>query len=135
MLSSFAYSATINCGNPRSEPKFIVFLSQLLLLFSICPECKSAKPAVETCCSGTMVKVTTNCFNPHCTKPENTWKSQPQMTGTKMAAANFLLCFSTLVSGASPSKILLVFKNMGLACFTLKTYNKHQAVSIDNYSD
>lgn len=111
--------------NPWSEPKFVVFLSQLLLLFTICPECKSAKPAIETYCSRTMVEGTTKCFNPHCTKPQNTWKSQQQMTGRKMAARNFLLYFSTLVSGASPSKIPLVFKYMGLACFTVKTYNTH----------
>ena len=78
---------------------------------------------------GTMVKVKTQCFNPHCPSPVNTWKSQPTMIGTKMSAMNFLLCFSVLVSGASPSKTFLVFRNMGLSCISLKTYFKHQAVS------
>ena len=76
-----------------------------------------------------MVKVKTQCFNPHCPSPVNTWKSQPTMIGTKMSAMNFLLCFSVLVSGASPSKTFLVFRNMGLSCISLKTYFKHQAVS------
>ena len=91
----------------RTEPKFIVFLSQLLLLFKTCPKCNSGKPFVETTVIGTMVKVKTQCFNPHCSSPVNTWRSQSNMMGTKMAAMNFLLFFfSVLVSGASPSKNL-----------------------------
>ena len=125
---------TTNSGNIQTEPKFVVFLSQLQLLFKACPECKTTGPAVETSTVGTMIKVQTKCFNPHCPKPQNTWNSQPQMTETKMPAANFLLCFSILVSGASPSKVLLVFKNMGLACISLTTCNKHQAVSAEKLS-
>ena len=129
------YRTPDNSENLRTEPKFIVFLSQLLLLFNVCPACKSEKPFIETSVLGTMVKITTKCFNPDCSSSENTWKSQPIMTGTKMPAMNFLLCFSVLVSGASPSKIFLVFKNVGLSCISLKTYFKHQAVSIWLYAD
>ena len=85
---------------------------------------------METIVIGTMVKVTTRCSDPNCPSPVNTWKSQPKMTGTKMPAENFLLCFSVLVSGASPSKIFLVFRNMVLSCTSLKTYFEHQAVSM-----
>ena len=113
----------------RTEPKFIVFLSQLLLLFNTCSKCKFEKPFVETTVIGTMLKVKTQCFNPHCSSPVNTCRSQPNMMGTKMAAMNSLLCFSVLVSGASPSKTFSVFRNMGLSCISLKTYFKHQAVS------
>ena len=100
-----------NFESMRTEPKFIVFLSQLLLLFNTCPTCKSDEPFIETSVIGTMVKVKTQCLNPHCPLPINTWRSQPIMTGTKMAAMNFLLCFSALVSGASSSKTFLVFRN------------------------
>ncbi|CAB3993311.1 THAP domain-containing 2 [Paramuricea clavata] len=126
-----------NSENLRTEPKFIVFLSQLLLLFNVCPACKSEKPFkfIETSVLGVMVKITTKCFNPDCSSPENTWKNQPIMTAKKMPAMDFLLCFSVLVSGASPSKIFLVFKNIGLSCNSLKTYFKHQAVSIWLYAD
>ncbi|XP_044176759.1 uncharacterized protein LOC114964351 [Acropora millepora] len=120
-------------GNLRTEPKFIVFLSKLLLLFNICPACKSEKPFVEISALGSMVEVTTRCHNPDCPSPRNTWQSQPQMTGTRMPAmpaGNFLLCFSVLLSGASPSKVVQVFKNMGLSCITLKTYFKHQAIKL-----
>ncbi|KAK3703272.1 hypothetical protein QZH41_010164 [Actinostola sp. cb2023] len=113
-------------GSLRHQPKFIVFLSKLLLLFNVCPTCKTNNPFVETQVIGTMVEVTTKCFNPHCPHPKNVWQSQPNMTGTKMPAMNFLLCFSILVSGASPSKVFQVFKHMGLSCISLKTYFKHQ---------
>lgn len=116
--------------NLRHQRKCIVFLTKLLLLFKICPACKSDNPSVKTCVLGTMIEVTTQCFNPQCPTPQNTWWSQPTMTGTKMPAMNFLLCFSILVSGASPSKIFQVFRNMGLYCISLKTYFQHQAVSM-----
>ena len=113
--------------------KFIVFLLQILLHFNSCQECKSVKPAIETCCSGTWWRWQPNVSILICAKPENTWNSQPQMTGTKMAAGNFHLCFSTLISGASPSEVLLVFRNMRVACFTLDTYEKYQSVSASNH--
>ena len=81
-------------GNLRTEPKFIVFLSKLLLLFYICPACKSEKPFVEISTLGSMVEVTMQCHNPDCPSPRNTWQSQPQMRGTRMPVGNFLLCFS-----------------------------------------
>ena len=116
-FDSYLYR-TGQSGNLRTEPKFIVFLSKLLLLFNICPACKSEKPFVEISALGSMVEVTTRCHNPDLPSPRNTWQSQPQMTGTRMPAGNFLLCFSVLLSGASPSKVLQVFKNMGLSCIS-----------------
>lgn len=44
----------------QKHSKFIVFLSHLLLLFSICPVCQTDNPLVETCSKGTMVEVKTN---------------------------------------------------------------------------
>lgn len=78
---------------------------------------------------GTMVVVKTKCQNPKCPKKENVWNSQPNMTGTKIPAGNFLLCFSILLAGASASKVLQVFSNMGLACINISTYFEHQRVS------
>eukprot|EP00794_Sanderia_malayensis_P004058 gene4058-biopygen2533 len=34
--------------NHREQPKFIAFLSQLLLLFTFCPSCKTDNPLIET---------------------------------------------------------------------------------------
>lgn len=112
----------------RSEPKFVVFLSQLLLLFQICPMCKTSNPLVKTRQIGTMVEVKTTCANIHCPSNENVWRSQPEMRGTRMPAGNLLLCFAILVAGGSASKVFRVFKHMGLACLSLRTFFKHQKV-------
>lgn len=82
----------IKDNNIRTEPKFIVFLSQLLLLFQFCPLCKASNPMVEAKAIGTMVEVRNVCINPECRK-ELIWRSQP--SGTKIPAGNFLLrCIS-----------------------------------------
>ena len=48
----------IKDDNLRTQPKFIVFLSQLLLLFRFCHFCKAENPLVETRQVGTMAVVT-----------------------------------------------------------------------------
>ena len=53
-------------GNLRTEPKHIVFLSQLLLLFNFCHSCKADNPLVKAKAIGTEVVVTTICNNPKC---------------------------------------------------------------------
>lgn len=113
----------------RTHPKFVVFLDQLLMLFNFCPSCKHDNPSVNTSVLGTMIQITVHCLHPQCKNPSFTWRSQPNMTGTKIPAGNFLLSFSTLVSGASPSKVFQVFGHMGLSCVSLRTYFRHQSVS------
>lgn len=51
------------------------------------------------------------------------------MTGTQIAAGNFLLSFAILVAGLYASKVLRVFKHMGVACISLRTFFYHQHVS------
>eukprot|EP00794_Sanderia_malayensis_P016326 gene16326-biopygen12007 len=67
--------------NAEEDPKFVVFFTQLLLLFKFCFVCKSDGPSVTATKCGTMVSITTQCINPACRK-EYVWKSQPLMTGT-----------------------------------------------------
>jgi hypothetical protein len=110
-------------NNLRTEPKYIVFLSQF------CPSCKSANPLVETSQHGTKVIVYTHCGNPNCKQSDSVWRSQPNMEGTKIAAGNFLLSFATLVAGASISKVQRVLRHMGVACISLSTFFRHQKVS------
>ncbi|CAB4038130.1 Hypothetical predicted protein [Paramuricea clavata] len=71
--------------NLRTEPKFIVFFSQLLTLFQICRMCKSDRTLVEVNSHGTMAEVKTTCVNPDCGE-RTTWFSQPYFPGTKIAA-------------------------------------------------
>ena len=115
-------------GNHRTEPKYLVFLSHLLMLFKICPSCKADNPLVETTQCGTMVTVHTYCGNSDCKQRESVWHSQPNMEGTKIAAGNFLLSFAILLAGAAASKVLRVFSHMRLSSFSLGTFYNHQRV-------
>ena len=118
--------------NLRSEPKFIVFFTQLLSLFQICRECKSEKTLVEVNSHGTMAEVTTICVNPDCGK-KSKWYSQPLFPGTKIAAGDLLLSFAILVAGASATKVFRVFQHMGMTCVSLTTFFKYQRVSLGKY--
>ena len=91
----------------QKHSKFIVFLSHLLLLFSICPVCQTDNPLAETYSKGTMVEFKTTCKSTTCPKKEHIWKGQPEMEGTKMPARNFLLCFALLLSRNSAYKVPL----------------------------
>jgi hypothetical protein len=86
--------------NVRTESKFIVFFTQLLMLFQICRVCKSDKTLVEVNLHGTMAEVKTTCINPYCGE-RTTWFSQPYFPGTNIAAGNLLLSFGILVAGTS----------------------------------
>ena len=112
----------------RTEPKYIVFLSQLLLLFQVCRSCKGNNVLVDSTQHGTMVIVETHCGNPDCLEKEFVWHSQPKIQGTKAVAGNVLLIFAILVAGASASKVFRVFNHMGLLCHSLRQFSRHQKV-------
>ena len=114
--------------NLRQEPKFVVFLSQLLLLFKFCPYCKADNPLVEARRTGTGVVITTNCSHPKCGRRQDVWRSQPYMPDTMVNAGDFLLCFAILLSGGSASKVINLFKHMGLSSISLATFFQHQRV-------
>lgn len=118
-----------NDKNLRSEPKFVVFLSQLLQLFQVCATCKIPGVLVEVKEFGTMVQVETTCSNERCPQKNNIWKSQPVMPGTLISAGNLLLSFAILVAGGTASKVIRIFEHMGLGCISLATFFRHQRVS------
>ncbi|XP_068757455.1 uncharacterized protein [Montipora capricornis] len=117
---------TVTGTNLRTEPKHMVFLSQLLLLFKFCHICKTDNPAVVVRQVGTEAVVTTTCSNPKCQGQVHTWHSQPAMPGTGIPAANFLLCMAILLAGGSASKVFQIFSHMGLGCVSLNTFFKYQ---------
>ena len=117
--------------NIRTEPKHIVFLSQLLLLFQFCHTCKADNPAVETYETGSSVAIKT-CHNSDC-KKETTWHSQPYIPGLRIRAGNFLLCLSILLSGGSATKVVKMLTHMGLGCISLNTFFMYQRVGIIIY--
>ena len=112
----------------------MVFLAQLLMLFRFCHICKADDPQVNTRQEGTMAVVTTTCRNPKCSRKVFTWRSQPNMPGTQIAAGNFLLCFGILMAGGSASKVLHIFQHMGLGCISLRSFFRYQRVrSCNNF--
>ena len=111
------------------EPKFVVFLSQLLELFKVCATCKKPDVLVEVKEFGTMVQVETTCNNKRCPERNIVWKSQPLMPDTLTSAGNLLLSFAILVAGGSASKTIRIFEHMGLGCISLPTFFRHQRVS------
>jgi hypothetical protein len=107
-----------------SEPKFLVFYSMLVSLFSMfCFKCRSCKPTVDVIKNGTMVSLIQNC--PECGDKAFEWRSQP-LIFTKYPAGNIALSFGILMAGASVSKILLVFRHMGVCATNIRTYFLHQ---------
>lgn len=73
--------------------------------------------------NGTMVTVVQHCNV--CQGKPFTWRSQPFVLG-RYPAGNILLSFAVLMAGASISKVLLVFKHMGLAAYSPRTFFYHQ---------
>jgi len=122
------YRLTVTGTNLRTEPKHIVFSSQLLLLFKFCHIRKTDNPALVVRQVGTEAVVTTTCSNPKCQGQVYTWHSQPTMPGTGIPAANFLLCMAILLAGGSASKVFQTFSHMGLGCVSLNTFFKNQRV-------
>ena len=114
-------------NNLRMEPKFIVFLTQILALFKFCHFCTAANPTTEASHCGTMLTIRSTCIYPTCMK-EYIWRSQPTIPGTQISAGNFLLNMATLLAGGSISKVLQICKHMGLRTVSLVTFFKHQKV-------
>ena len=104
----------------REEPKGIVFLSKLLQLFQFCHLCLASNPQLSITETGTMLTVKSSCSTCGGT---HIWKSQPLLG--KFPAGN-ILSFAILTAGASIGKIILVFKHMGLLCYSEATYYYHQ---------
>lgn len=95
----------------------------LLNLFNLfCFKCKQGKPVVTMTRNGSMVTVLQTCRN--CGQSFQ-WKSQPLILG-RYPAGNILLSSAVLLAGASISKILLVFKHMGLSVICARTFFFHQ---------
>jgi solute carrier family 8 (sodium/calcium exchanger) len=95
-----------------------------MALFSMfCFKCKAGDPKIQIKKNGTAVSIEQEYL--HC-RNSFQWDSQPLILG-KYPAGNILLSYAILVSGASISKILLVFRHMGLSMYSIRTYFRHQS--------
>lgn len=107
-----------------NQPKFIVFYEMLLKIFLLfCFNCKAENPEVSMKPNGTMVTVRQHCRK--CTKGY-VWSSQKYMPHGRYPVGNVLLSFAVLMAGASISKVLLVFRHMGLCVYSACTFFTHQ---------
>lgn len=105
----------------REEPKGIVFVSKLLMLFQFCHLCFFPNPEVSVTQTGTLLTIDAKCSS---CKQMFSWKSQPFLLG-KFPAGN-LLSLAVLCAGASIKKVLLVFKHMGTLVYHEPTFYYHQ---------
>ena len=100
---------------PHEEKKYLVFESNLLSLFTTCPQCGLVtEPTTYTI--GTFVGVLQECI---ACNNKRQWASQPISNGTPLG--NLLLSASILFAGALPTKTLRVFDVFKL-CFHLPLY-------------
>ena len=76
---------------------------------------------MKTC--GTMVTVQQSCI--YCGENSFKWMSQHLVLG-RYPAGNLLLSFAVLMAGGLISKVLLVFRHMGLQAIDIRTYFSHQ---------
>ena len=106
----FSFRLTCEGKNVQQEPKGIVFLSKLLLLFQYCHLCFATSPHISVSQTGTMITIKTTCSM---CQGSYVWQSQPYLLG-RFPAGNLLLSFAILCAGASVYKVLLVFKYMGM---------------------
>ena len=79
--------------------KYLVFDSELLKLFQLCPDCKSDITDIKKHTTGTMLTVISTCANGHV----KVWRSQPCIR--RMPAGNLLLAAAIVLSGCTYSQI------------------------------
>jgi solute carrier family 8 (sodium/calcium exchanger) len=107
----------------HSEPKYIVFWSCLLQLFTwlCCPNCGMKGMGSSKHVIGTLLLIKFTC---HQCGAVNSWKSQPSIGN--FSAGNILLSGAILYSGCVARKVLRVFQNMGVATIKMRTFFYHQ---------
>jgi len=121
-LLMFIYMFDLKGKDLREEPKGIVFLSKLMLLFQYCHLCLAPAPVISVSQYGTLLNIDATCQK---CKQTYTWKSQPFLLN-KFPAGNLLLSYAMLCAGSSVKKVLLVFQHMNLLVYHEATYYYHQ---------
>ena len=105
----------------ESQAKFIVFASNLMQLFEMCPKCHSRTCGKICYINGSMVKIEQNCQICH---HISYWFSQPFVGGKP--AGNLLQSAGILLSGSIPTKVLRMYKQMNIPSISMSTYINHQ---------
>ena len=105
----------------EGQRTYLVYESQLLTLFTRCPQCYKNAIGEVSHVSGSLVKI-----SQHCLACDNTrvWYSQPFVGG--IPAGNLLISTAILFSGAIPGKTLRIFSFMNMACISMSSFMNYQ---------
>lgn len=106
----------------HEEMKYIVFHSQLMELFQICPNCTAPTTGDLIRLNGTAIHIQHYC--PSC-KYSRVWSSQPYKNS--MAMGNIVLSACILFSGMACSKAIRFFNALHIPVFHRSTYYRHQS--------
>jgi len=108
----FDCNETIVNNDLIAEPKFLVFWSCLLSLFTYCKICFQRNVVDKVTFKGTLLTIKTICANDH----EFEWKSQPEIKNT--AAGNILLSGAILYSGSTFARVTELLKMINVVHFS-----------------
>ena len=108
-----------------TEPKYIVYETELLRLFETCPICgEPTSGEIDQRVNtgwGSMVRIVQNCVN---CEHSRTWNSQP-MRGN-LPLGNLMLSAAIIYSGSKVSQVLRLAKIFSLKMFSRETFHRHQ---------
>ena len=100
----------------------MVFESNLLDLFTICPSCFGSSRGTKNKVLGTMVEILRVCSDCGYT---SRWRSLPLIRN--MPAGNLALSAAILLSGSQAAKSLRMLDILGLASISSSTFFRHQS--------
>ena len=105
--------------------KYLVFDSELVKLFKLCPDCKSEVIEIKKQTIGTMLTITSTCCNDHIV----VWQSQPCIR--RMPVGNLLLAAATVLSGCTYSQIKKLFNLLNTPPVSKSTFFRVQNTYIN----
>lgn len=106
---------------PDKQRKYLVFESNLMELFALCPLCVSPIVQKELSVLGTLLVLKYKCKQGHC----HTWSSQP--CHKSLPWGNMLSAGAILFSGGSYAKSAKMFEHLNMSFISNSTYTRMQA--------
>uniref|UniRef100_A0A1X7U564 THAP-type domain-containing protein n=1 Tax=Amphimedon queenslandica TaxID=400682 RepID=A0A1X7U564_AMPQE len=103
------------------KQKYIVYEDALLSLFSKCYQCKSHDVSVTKLVIGSFLRIKQKCLS---CETLTSWDSQPFVTN--IPEGNLLISAAILFNGCLAQQGLRVFKTIGCACISSRSYFHHQ---------
>ena len=121
----FFFQCGSNCPRLYIQPTkiYCILRDTFEAVLALLLNCKAEDPQVTMRQNGTMVTV-----KQQCSKCKGfIWNSQSYMPHGKYPAGNMLLSLAVLMAGASISKVLQLFRHLGLCCYSPCAFFSHIA--------